>query len=189
MRLRAGKAWTLTPAPPQCPQGQPPPDPVGRLGCPLPFCPAPQNDLTLPSLFHVRLPPLPGCPPRQRRPGLHHYLPTQRGVLSQADPALCIRGDHLTFTTPAVLIDWECLPAAGRNHLALSAWTGRRLDKRWTSRLPPGRGAHLGSALSGGPALGPLSRPSVRALPPSLGGLIVLTPKGRGQRRIESDLG
>lgn len=158
-------------------------------GVPPTVLSAPQNDLTLPSLLHVRPPPLPGCPPRQRRPGLHHYLPAQRGVLSQADPAVCIRGEHLTFTTPAALIDWECLPAAGRNHLALSAWTGRRLDKRWTSRLPPGRGAHLGSALSGGPALGPLSRPSVRALPPSLGGLIVLTPKGRGQRRIESDLG
>lgn len=82
LRLRAGKAWTLMPAPPQCPQGQPPPDATGRLGCPLPSCPTPQNGLTLPSLFHVRPLPLPGCPPRQHRPGLRHYLPAQRGPCS-----------------------------------------------------------------------------------------------------------
>lgn len=163
LRLRAGKAWTLTPAPPQCPQGQPPPDPIGRLGCPLPFCPAPQNGPTLPSLFHVRPPPLPGCPPRQRRPGLHHYLPAQRGALSHADPALCRRGKHLTFTTPAALIDWECLPAASRNHLALSAWTGRRLDKRWTSRLPP-RGGGCTPGVS--PLRRPCSWPPLQALRP-----------------------
>lgn len=41
LRLRAGKAWTLTPAPPQCPQGQPPPDATGHLGWPPTLLPCP----------------------------------------------------------------------------------------------------------------------------------------------------
>lgn len=177
MRLRAGKAWTLTPAPPQCPQGQPPPDATGHLGCPLPSCPAPQNGLTLPSLFHVRPPPLPGCPPRQRRPGLRPYLPAQRGPCSlQKRRALDI---HHTCRP-----DRLGMPASSRPQSASAVCldeekAGQALDQQATSW---GGGA---------PGVSPLRRP--RSWPPlqalSLGGLIVLTPKGRGQWRIESDLG